>query len=51
MNHRLSLTEYVVIIILLFVLAQGAASLYERGLLWLNEATAERMNQASEYGN
>lgn len=45
--HRISLTEFVVALVLLFALAQGAAKLYERCLTTLNAATAERIEGAA----
>lgn len=45
MNHKLSVTEFIVIVVLLLALVQGISTLYERWLVWANEVTAERMNQ------
>lgn len=43
MIYKLSLTEFLVTIVLLIALAHGAASLYQRWLVSLNESTAERI--------
>lgn len=43
---RISITEFLVTIILIFALVQGAASLYQRFLLTVNQRTIEKLEQA-----
>lgn len=47
-THKLSLTEFIVMIAMLIVLALGASKLYERFLVGINQTTAERMRYAGK---